>query len=277
MATPPCLPFFHHLTAPTTLAGHRGFRACYPENTQASFSACLGRTALIELDVRLSADDQVVVIHDRHLDRTSNAKSLTGPCIGEDLLVRSWSLERLRRLDMGSWFLDQDPFGTLAADTTQRALLGPLMPQRIMTLAEVLAWAGKGHLLLNIELKSEADLAGKERLARKVVAAVYRAAMPHRVLLSSFDHHCLTLCRRLAKPNLALAALVEDQHPRDLLPYLQALGAAAYHCPPSLVDDGLVAVLHGRQMALGVYTVNDKEKQRDLWRMGVDIIFTDFL
>ena len=49
------------------IIAHRGFRACFPENTPLSFAQSLGRCDMIELDVRLSRDDQVVVFHDEGL------------------------------------------------------------------------------------------------------------------------------------------------------------------------------------------------------------------
>ena len=58
------------------IIAHRGFRACYPENTPLAFAKSLGRCDLIELDVRLSQDGQVVVFHDAYLGRTSDAEQV---------------------------------------------------------------------------------------------------------------------------------------------------------------------------------------------------------
>lgn len=74
------------------LIGHRGYPAKYPENTLLSFrkaieTGCSG----VELDVRLSKDNKVVVIHDKSLERTTNGKGF----------VSDYTLEELKELDAG--------------------------------------------------------------------------------------------------------------------------------------------------------------------------------
>lgn len=77
------------------VAGHRGLPALYPENTLASFKGALdARVDMIELDIRMSADGQPVILHDASLERTTNG---TG-------LLRDKTLAQLRALDAGGWF-----------------------------------------------------------------------------------------------------------------------------------------------------------------------------
>lgn len=77
------------------LIGHRGYPARYPENTLASFRGAMEAGCdMIELDVTLTRDRKVVVIHDDTLDRTTTGKGL----------VASHSLEEITALDAGSWF-----------------------------------------------------------------------------------------------------------------------------------------------------------------------------
>lgn len=69
---------------------HRGYSERFPENTMASFSAAVEAGAdMIELDVHLSADNRLVVIHDDEIDRTSNGKGL----------VKTMTLSELRQFD----------------------------------------------------------------------------------------------------------------------------------------------------------------------------------
>lgn len=116
------------------LIAHRGFSSKAPENTIAAFDLALkeGLTN-IELDVQLTADGELVIIHDNLVDRTTNG-------VGA---VNSFSLKELQAFDAGSWF------GSRFAE------------ERIPTFRQVLErYAGKAHL--HLELKSdEADLATK--------------------------------------------------------------------------------------------------------------------
>ena len=76
------------------VAAHRGFSEKYPENTIPAFQAAIDLNVdQLEIDIRVTKDDQLVIIHDATVDRTTNG---TGK-------VCDYTLEELRRLDAGSW------------------------------------------------------------------------------------------------------------------------------------------------------------------------------
>ena len=94
------------------IIAHRGHVSAAPENTMSAFQGALAAGADgIELDVRLTRDRQLVVFHDRRLDRTSNGRGL----------VDHHSLADIRSLDVGSWF--GDPFKGEAAPTLDQERL----------------------------------------------------------------------------------------------------------------------------------------------------------
>lgn len=112
----------------TEIMAHRGSRINRPENTLAAFEEAVRVGADgIELDVHLSKDGQVVVIHDETLDRTTDGAGF----------VHEWTLADLQQLDAGSWF---DP---AFADQKIPALA------EVLDLLESLGFQGR----LNIELK----------------------------------------------------------------------------------------------------------------------------
>ena len=272
----PCACLFDRLGPGPLVIAHRGDRARRPENTLCAFRACLGRSPMIEVDVQLCADGVPVVIHDHHLRRTSDAARLR-PVVGApSLLVRDWSLSQLRRLDLGSWFLAADPFGAIRDGRTDRLVLQTLMPQRILTLEELLAWAVRRRMALNIELKDQHEPSANERLATAVTRLVRAADAGQRVVLSCFNHAVLRRCRGLA-PDIAIAALQEDGHPADLVAYLRTLGACAYHPADNLVDEALIRVLRAGGLHVNVFTVNDPARQRELFAWGATGVFTDWV
>lgn len=78
-----------------TVAGHRGFKATYPENTLLALEKALDLgVAMLEFDLRLSKDNVVVVLHDKTVDRTTNGSGFVG----------DFTLDQLKQLDAGSWF-----------------------------------------------------------------------------------------------------------------------------------------------------------------------------
>ncbi|MEE8523355.1 MAG: glycerophosphodiester phosphodiesterase family protein, partial [Thermoanaerobaculia bacterium] len=139
---------------------HRGFSGVAPENTLVAIRKAIDVGAdMAEIDVLLSRDRHVVVIHDDTLDRTTDGK---GPV--EDL-----SLEELRRLDAGSWFSAE--------------FAGERMP----TLAEVLDLV-RGRILLNVEIKSEAVTREIEGgIVDRVLRLIAEREMGDQVILSSFE------------------------------------------------------------------------------------------
>jgi glycerophosphoryl diester phosphodiesterase len=152
---------------------HRGDSAHRPENTLASFASAIELGAeMIELDVQVSRDGHVVVIHDGTVDRTTNGQGA----------VAGMTLPELRRLSAGY----PERFGAAFAG------------ERIPTLAEVLHFMhGRGRILIEIkaEAVSEDAEGGVEALT---IAEVRKAGMDKEVALISFSRTALLRCRRLA-------------------------------------------------------------------------------
>jgi glycerophosphoryl diester phosphodiesterase len=269
----PCL-FDRPASRPLIIA-HRGYRACSPENTLLAFDRSLGRCDMVELDVRLSQEGEVVIIHDDSLERTSDAQVVASRQGIGSLQLRDWPLTRLRDLDMGSWFVRTDPFGTLSSGLVDAGDLHAHMPQRILTLDELLRWSLKANLPLNIELKDLGNRRDNLRLAEAVIARIHRAQSGHLLLLSSFNHQLLVDCWSLA-PKIAYAALQGGGHPPELLAYLQNLGVCAYHPEDAITDGTLVSMLRSAGVAVNVFTVNDPRRMRQLHDFGVTGIVTDY-
>lgn len=268
-------PFDRFQGQPLIIA-HRGYRACYPENTLCAFAASLGRCGMIELDVRLSSDNVAVVFHDRMLGRTSDAAPVAAQSGLKSLAVHDWHFVQLSLLDVGSWFVAADPFGALRQGLVERSRLQACMPQRLPSLRRALSWAVDNNMPLNIELKDmDSDLLN-QALVAEVVRDVAIANADHLVVLSSFNHTILRICRWLA-PQLAVAALQEDSHPPDLISYLHSLAVCAYHPADQIVDAPLVHALRDAGLRVNVFTVNNPVRQRQLFAAGATGIFTDYL
>jgi len=272
--TEPACDFFQRFANLPLIIAHRGYRACYPENTLCAFAHSLGRSDMVELDVQLSADGVAVVFHDDHLTRTSNAAALAPELGVSSLALRDWSLAQLRRLDVGSWFLAADPFASIRQGLVDGNLFD-LMPQQLPTLAETLTWAVGNQMPLNVELKDMGQTRLNEALAAQVVADVRGAGAGTQVIVSSFNHHALRACRQAA-PEIAVAALQEGAHPPYLTSYLRDLGACAYHPADAIVDQALVTILRAAGFAVNAFTVNDPARQRQLFAFGATGVFTDF-
>jgi glycerophosphoryl diester phosphodiesterase len=236
-----------HWPTPMIIA-HRGYSARFPENTLAAFKAAIDAGAhMIELDVTLSKDCQLVVIHDDTVNRTTDGSGA----------VNTLTLEQLGQLDAGSWF--------------NPAFKGETVP----SLARVLDTV-KGHLLVNIEIKSEATQPrrAEDTVVRQVMALVREKRMVGEVLVSSFRWQVLENIRKL-EPTLALGLLSTDPADDNLLRWYDRINAFSWHPTYRKLNRKQVETLHGRGARVFPYTVNGIANYRKMLALGVDGIITN--
>ena len=230
--------------APLVIA-HRGASAYAPENTITAFrlAAELGADA-VELDAKLTADGQVVVHHDRTLDRTTTG---TGP-------LKTRTLEELQYLDAGSHF-NLNYAG-----------------ERIPTLSEVFR-AVADRLLINIELSNYAS--PFDRLPEAIVKLVREFGLEKWVLLSSFNPVGLMRARKLA-PEVQLGLLVAAMEPRWLRAFFSMITPhEAFHPSMILVSEEMIEGQHRQGRWVNVWTVNELDNIKRLVHLGVEGVITD--
>lgn len=216
--------------------GHRGARGHAPENTLLSIETGIRLGAdMIEFDVQV-CQDELVVIHDPRLERTTNGAGR----------VDHVQLDYLRSLDAGSG-------------------------QRIPTLREVLALVG-GRVPLNVEIKSAGGTGA--RIAAALREAMSGVWSPHKFLVSSF--HLPELYEfKQAAPEIPIAALVCGI-PLDWAASATELGAKALNISEEFVDRRLIHDAHSRGLKVYAYTVNHPQDMALLRTQGIDGVFSDY-
>jgi glycerophosphoryl diester phosphodiesterase len=228
------------------IIGHRGACALAPENTIASFKLAVEHGAdYVELDAKLSADGQVMVIHDQTVDRTTNG---TGR-------VNQLTLAQLKALDAGSKF--------------NKKFAG----EKIPTLDEVFKAVGK-DVKVNVELTNYASK--NDDLVAKVVEIIKDNKMESRVLFSSFLPRNIALAHKLlpeAPYGILCLEGLAGALSRSFL--MKRLSPALVHPYLKDTNERLVKREHKRGRKVNVWTVNDDQDIRRLIKMDVDGIFTD--
>jgi glycerophosphoryl diester phosphodiesterase len=239
----------------TILVGHRGASAHAPENTMESFrlAAEMGADA-IELDVHLTADGQLAVIHDETLDRTTDR---TGR-------VADLNMDAIREADAGATFARDGDSGHPFAE---RGLTVPALP-------EVLAWLPDG-LGLVIEIKA---LAGADADAVVEAVAGHPAAAGGRLSIISFHEAAIDRVREL-QPTLRTGyLLVPGQQIEPALTWAVERGHAGVHpWEGDLGVDPLPVLTAARALGVevGCYVVNDADRIRFLAECGLWGFVTD--
>jgi len=235
----------NELSQPIIFA-HRGASAHAPENTIASFELAIQQGADgLELDVKLSADGQVVVIHDQTVDRTT----------GESGRVKDLSAKDLRALDVGSFFSKE------------------YSGEKVPLLAEVLETLGK-RTYINIELTNYATR--RDHLVESVCMLVKKFGLQKRVMFSSFLASNLKSARNYI-PEIPLGLLA---YPSILGSWHRSFEFAfgnyeALHPYVKDVNRHQVNRVHRLGKRIHVWTVNAESDLRRLFQWGVDAVFTD--
>ena len=252
---------------------HRGARSLAPENTLAAARKALQFGAdMWELDVRMTADDELIVLHDNTLERTSNVRdAFPGR---HPWLVHQFTIEEIRLLDFGSWFTEQDPFGQIATGVVANSDLASYVGEPAPTLEEALNFTFQHGWLVNLEIKDLAGIPGEDRIVKKVIAQVEKLNMVDRVLISSFNLSYLAQVRE-SHSEIFTGILVSRRHPRpDIL--LQQLKAQAYHPRRTAIRLADIPLLKDQGFSVNVWNVNEQKTMKRMIRDGVSGIFTDF-
>ncbi|HSO24899.1 MAG TPA: glycerophosphodiester phosphodiesterase family protein [Chondromyces sp.] len=229
----------------TRVIAHRGFSAAAPENTLAAVRAAIETGAdMVEVDVTMSADRQLVVIHDDTLDRTTDGRGA----------VSELTLAELQCLDAGAWFAPR------------------FAGERLPTLEAVLAEA-EGRILLNVEIKSEAVGRG---IVDKVAAAIRAHRMTDGVIVSSFAPAAIEQMGDAA-PEIRTAVLFNPElhSGRDPVDIVRGLGASAFNIKRSRLTRTMLRRCREAGIPVAVYTVNSPRRLRKVVGKGVHAVFTD--
>ena len=238
--------------APCLVIGHRGAMGYAPENTLISFEEAIRRGAdLIEMDVQLSADGEVVVMHDSSVDRTTDGCGF----------VRDLPWKKIQSFDAGFWY-------------------GPDYAQQFVpSLADVLGRfrsrkTTKNHLLgFIVELKTVRGSGGS--LADAVVAVLGRDGMTDRCCIISFDAVALQEVRAAHK-TIPTGLLFSEDTEEGRIVQAKAVGAQAIFPRKTWVTARGVAAAHKAGLSVSVWTANTKNEMKRMVTCGVDAVTTNF-
>ena len=223
---------------------HRGASAYAPENTLLAFQKAIDLHADgVELDIQLTKDDHIVVIHDEWIDRTSTGNGW----------VKDLTLAELRQFNYNRTHPEYEH-----AD--------------IPTMEEVLDLFKGTDLTIDIELKT--GVVFYDRLEEKILALVRDKGMEHQVNYSSFNHYT---CKRIKelKPDAEVGFLYMDG-PIDMPQYAKKHGMDAINpWVPNLQYPHLAEDCHKEGLMINVWTVDEKDQIEACIKAGVRSIITN--
>ncbi|GAB2537752.1 glycerophosphodiester phosphodiesterase [Gracilibacillus alcaliphilus] len=224
---------------------HMGSLTEAPENTIPSIQKALEhKTKAIELDVQLTKDKQLVVVHDRTLERYN-------PNFTKN--IREYTMEEIYQVDVGSAF--SEAFKGTSFVTLEEIL--ELLPEDI---------------ILNIEIKHAKVHQGIEAM---LIDRLQNHNLEDQTIISAFDHNSLRKVQRIA-PNIRVGLLYLHHLPQ-LWDHVKQSSLEVYSVHPSQdwTDQQIIEECHKLGCKVFPFTVNDLERYDQLRSYGVDGVFTD--
>jgi glycerophosphoryl diester phosphodiesterase len=225
----------------TQIFAHRGYSAAYAENTMSAFLAAekAGADGL-ELDVQLTRDGEIVVIHDEKLERTTTG---TG-------FVKDHTYKEIRAFNANKKSVKKEP---------------------IPSLVEVLEWLKTTKLACNIELKN--GIFPYEGIEEKVITLVQKYGLGDRIIISSFNHYSIVNSYRMA-PEIETAPLFLESIYMPWV-YSQSIRAKGIHPKHSTIPDHIITATMENGIAVRPYTVNREADMHRLFNINCTAFITD--
>jgi glycerophosphoryl diester phosphodiesterase len=230
--------------------GHRGAAGYCPENTFASFKKALELGVdYLELDIQMTKDGELVVIHDSTVNRTTNGKGK----------VKDFTLKEIQNLDAGSWFHSK------------------FAGEKIPSFSEFLdEFAGKIGILLELKKPSLYPLivekTAEELIKRKLTSP------DHQIIVQSFDRDSLKRFHELL-PSIPIGVLVKTAGV-NLISNKELRSIASYvsYVNPkiTMVNKRLIKRIHYHGLKTFIWTVKKKNDVTNLKSLQIEGIITDF-
>lgn len=221
------------------VTSHRGYSHSVPENTLLAVDKAIAEQAdYVEVDVRITKDGEMVLLHDANLKRTT----------GLNKNIWDMSFDEVRKLDAGSWF--------------GREFKGTQIP----TLRELFELA-KGQVKINMDLKYRND---SEGLADKVAALIKEYDLQKQCVITSTSIRCLKEVKE-AEPEIRTGYITYSVY----YGILKNDAIDFFSMKSNLVTKNVVDEAHKNGKEVHVWTVNTRNETERLKRLGVDNIITD--
>lgn len=265
----------------TLVSAHRSGAGIFPENTMMAFESCINsdtfRTDVFEFDLHITADDELIILHDSTLDRTTNAVEYFGK---EDIRPENYTYDELRELNFG------ESFETESGEKPYEGLRGDDIPDslRVSSLKDVLTYLeSNGHFDYIIEIKNGGELG--EKAADKLYATLKKMKLLNNVVVGTFNAN-VTAYLDAKYPDLHRSASImevvklyfnsllgrdktEDFYQFDALQI--PMGAAII----DLATARLVNYAHRHNIAVQYWTINNTDDMKLLKDIGADCIMSD--
>ena len=252
---------------------HRGARSLAPENTLAAARKAREIGAdLWETDVAVTADEALILLHDDSLARTTNAPALFPD--RAPWALTAFTLDEIRSLDAGSWFVETDPFGQIAAGAVTPLEQASYRGERVPTLREALLFTQAANWRVDLELKYLPSQMENFPVVERVLALMDDIEIgAQHVVISSFNHAWLRQVQDI-RPEIEVQALIGYYENQPL--NWGDLEFRTYNARHTQVDADRIRILREKGIAVNLWTLDNEEDMRRFIAAGAAGLINDY-
>lgn len=234
-------------SVPFFVIAHRGSSGDAPENTISAIRLAIeGGAKMVEIDVQATRDNEIVVLHDDALGRTTNGKGF----------VAAIDSAEVRELDAGSWF-----------DLRYSGEKVPLLDEALDVLCE--------RVYLNLEIKPLTNNGNSYKAINRVIEKIKQRQYQQNTVFASFDLETLALIKKI-DPKLHTAVLNRYHDNRRPSEILKLCDADAFGCSLHELNDARADDCKSHNIPLGVYTVNSRDALQKSLSHGVMAVVSNY-
>ncbi len=252
---------------------HRGARSLAPENTLTAARKALQFGAdMWELDVAVTADEQLILFHYNSLERTTNASDVFPD--RAPWTFTKFTLAELQTLDCGSWYVDTDPFGEVAQGALTPGELEAYRNECIPTLQQALQFTRANNWRVNLEIKALPAPLGNFPIVQAVASLIERLDMVEHTIVSSFlPERLIEMRRRL--PAVKIHSLLGENRDKKIeIPASSSFDG--FNPRFNRVSDAQIITLQRAGYGVIPFVVNETADLERMVALGVMGIITDY-
>lgn len=265
----------------TLVSAHRAGKSLFPQGTMMAFEGCVNseefETDIFEFDVHITADEELIILHDNILDEVSDAVEHFGKA---ENYPENYTYEEIRQLNLGEYFKDKD------GETPYKGLRGNDIPDtlRAVRVRDALSYLEKsGGYYYSIEIKNSGELGLKAadilyeiltdmKLLDRVIVASF-----NRDVISHLEENYPDLTRTAVNVEvvkLYINSLFDIDRPEGYYKF-DVLQVPPDRYIVNLGTPKLINYAHKNNIAVQYWTINDPERMTFLQSIGTDGIITD--
>ena len=256
-----------------SLIGHRCASSLGPENTIETAETVLSFGIVgIEVDIQISIDGIPFLLHDSTLERTTNVDTLFPE--RADQRAANFLISEIRQLDAGSWFVESDPFGTIASGLITSTQAENYRGAQIPTLVEILNFVEQEDLILNTDFKyPPSNHPFYDTYLDICFSIIHDAQIDDQIWITSYNQETLDEIKSQF-PDMHTVLSVEPSTAPNTLDFIE-MEFDMINTHHGLAN-GLFIEYNLQDISVNAWTVNSITRFSQLWILGVDFVTTDY-